>query len=81
MPASVYKLVSQDPECKKLAPSKLELGTYTTDTVKLVGSCMFYLVYPDSKCLLEVKFYVASNNECLVTMCDNSCPWLDSTSH
>ena len=36
MPASVYKLVFQDPDCKKLAPSKLEIGTYTTDTVKLV---------------------------------------------
>ena len=36
MPASVYKLVSQDPVLKKPAPSKLETGTYTTDTVKLV---------------------------------------------
>ena len=62
MPASVYKLVFGDPDCKKLAPRKLEIGTYTTDTVKLVGSCMFYLVHPDSKCLLEATFYVASNN-------------------
>ena len=53
MPASVYKLVFQDPDCKKLVPSKLEIGTYTTDTVKLVGSCMFHLVHPDSKHLLE----------------------------
>ena len=37
MPVSVYKLVFQDPDCKKLVPSKLEIGTYTTDTVKLVG--------------------------------------------
>ena len=49
MPASVYKLVFQDPDCKKLAPSKLKIGTYITDTVQLVGSCMFYLVHPDSK--------------------------------
>ena len=41
MPASVYKLVFQDPDCKKLAPSKLEIETYTTDTVKLVGSVCF----------------------------------------
>ena len=60
MPACVYKLVCQDPDSKRLAPSKLEIGTYTTDTVKLVGSCMFYLVYPDTKHLLEVTFYVAS---------------------
>ena len=56
MPASVYKLVFQDPDCKKLAPSKLKIGTYTTDTVKSVASCMFYLVHPDTKHLLEVTF-------------------------
>ena len=46
MPVSVYKLVFQDPGCKMFAPNKLEIGTYTIDTVKLVGSCMFYLVHP-----------------------------------
>ena len=50
MPASVYKLVFQGPDCKKLAPSKLEIDTYTTDTVRLIGSCVFYLVHPDTKC-------------------------------
>ena len=62
MPASVYKLVFQDPDCKNHTPSKLEIDTYTTDTVKLVGSGIFYLVHTDSKCLLEVTFYVAINN-------------------
>ena len=52
MPVSVYKLVLQDPDCKKLASSKCEIGTYTTNTVKLVGSCVFYLVHLDNKCLL-----------------------------
>ena len=37
MPASVCKLVFKDPDLKKLAPSNLEIGTYTTDTVKVVG--------------------------------------------
>ena len=69
MPVSVYKLVFQDPDCKKLAPSKLEIGTYTNNTVKLVGSWIFYLVHPDSKCLLEVKFYVASNNDSVLVSC------------
>ena len=36
IPASVYKLVFQDSDCRKLAPSKPEIGTYTNDTVKLV---------------------------------------------
>ena len=52
MPASVYKLVSKDPDLKKLAP----IGTYTTDAVKIVGSCIFYLVHPDTKILHKVTF-------------------------
>ena len=54
---------------QKLAPSKLEIGTYTTNAVKLVGSCVFYLVHPDTKCLLEVTFYVASNNGNVLLSC------------
>ena len=69
IPASVYKLVFQDPDCKMFAPSKLEIGTYTTDTVKLVGSCMFYLLHPDFKCLLGVIFYVTSNNGSALLSC------------
>ena len=56
MPTSVYKLVLNDPELKKLAPSDLEIGTYTTNTVKIVGSCLFYLVHPHTKKLQEVTF-------------------------
>ena len=49
MPASMYQLVFNDAKMQKLAPSKLQIGTYTTDTVKIVGSWMFYLVHPDTK--------------------------------
>ena len=35
---------------------------YTTDIVKLVRYCTFYLVHPDTKHLQEVTFYVASDN-------------------
>ena len=69
MPASVYKLVLNDPELKKLAPSDLEIGTYTTDTVKIVGSCLFYLVHPDTKKLQEVTFYVAKNDGSVLLSC------------
>ena len=69
IPASVYKLVFQDPHCKMLAPSKLEIGTYPTNTIKLVGSCVFYLVHPDTKCLQEVTFFVASNNGSVLLSC------------
>ena len=69
MPVSVYKLVFQDPGCEKLAPSKLKIGTYTTDKVKFVVSCTFYLVHPDTKCLQEVTLYVASNNGHVLLSC------------
>ena len=69
MPASVYKLVFNDSELKKLAPTTLEIGTYTTDTVKIVGSCLFYLVHPDTKNLQEVTFYVAQNDSSVLLSC------------
>ena len=49
MPASMYQLVFNDAKMQKLAPSKLQVGTYTTDIVNIVGSCTFYLVHPDTK--------------------------------
>ena len=69
MLVSVYKLVFNDPELKKLAPSTLEIGTYTTDTVKIVGSCLFYLIHPDTKQLQEVMFYVAKNDGSVLLFC------------
>ena len=69
MPARVYKLEFNDPELKKLAPSTLEIGTFKTDTVKIVGSCLFYLVYPDTKKLQEVIFYVAQNDGSVLLCC------------
>ena len=62
MPASVYKLVFNDPELKKFAPSTLEIGTYATNTVKIVGSCLFYLVHLDTEKLQEVTLYVTQND-------------------
>ena len=69
MPPSVYKLVFNDPELKKLAPSTLEIGTYTSNTVKIVGSCLFYLVHPHTKKLQEVTFYVAQNEGSILLSC------------
>ena len=69
MPASMYQLVFNDAKMQKLAPSKLQIGTYTTDTVKIVGSCMFYLVHPDIKKLIAVTFYVAMNNGSVLLSC------------
>ena len=72
MPAGVYDLVFKVPDLKKLAPSILEIGTYTTDTVKIVGSCLFYLVHPDTKKLPEVTFYVAQNDGSVLLSCTTS---------
>ena len=69
MPANVYKLAFNDPELKRLAPSILEIGTYTTDTVKIVGSCLFYLVHLDTKMLQEVTFYVVQNDGSVLLSC------------
>ena len=69
MPASVYKMMLNDPELKKLASSTLEIGTFTTNTVKIVGSCLFYLVHLDTKKLQEVTFYVAQNDGSVLLPC------------
>ena len=69
MPASIYKLVFKDPKMQKLTPSNLQVGTYTTDSVKIVGSCKFYLVHLDTKKLLETTFYVAMNDQSVLLLC------------
>ena len=69
MPANMYQLVFNDAKMQKLAPSKLQVETYTTDTVKIVGSCTFYLVHPDTKKLIEVTFYVAMNGGSVLLSC------------
>ena len=69
MPASVYSLLFKDPELKKLDSSNMEIRTFTTDTVNIVGSCKFYLVYPDTKKLQEVTFFVAKNDGSVLLSC------------
>ena len=69
MPASMYQLVFKDPKMQKLTPSNLQVGTYTTDSVKIVGSCKFHLVHLDTKRLLETTFYVAMNDGSVLLSC------------
>ena len=45
------------------------IGIYTTDTVKIVGSCKSYLVHPDTKILQEVKFFVVRNDRNVLLPC------------
>ena len=69
MPASVYQLIYKDPQMKKLTPSNLQVGMYTTDAVQIVGSCTFHLVHPYTKKLLETTFYVAKNEGSVLLSC------------
>ena len=57
MPINVYKLIYKDEDYTKLAPSnKVAVKTYTTEKIKIVGSCNLCVVDPDTKCLQEVTF-------------------------
>ena len=70
MAVSVYKLVCKDPDCKKLAPdSKLHIGTYATDRIKVIGSCKLLEVHPDTQCLREVTFHVTSHEGSVELSC------------
>ena len=69
IPASMYQLVFKDPKMQMLTPSNLQVGTYTTDSVKIVGSCKFHLVHLDTKKLLETTFYVAMNDGSVLLSC------------
>ena len=70
MPASAYTLVFKEPDCTKLAHSnKLEIGTYTTDKIKVIGSCTLFVEHPDTQCLKEVTFYVTSHEGSAVLSC------------
>ena len=69
MPANAYSLLFKDPELKKLEPSNMEIGTYTTDTVKIVDSWKFYLVHLDIEKLQEVTLIVAKNDGSVLLSC------------
>ena len=69
MPMVVYCLMFKDPGLKKLTPSNMEIETYTTEVVKIIGMCHFYLVHPDSKQLMKVMFFVAKENGSVLLSC------------
>ena len=72
MPVSVYKLIYHDQDLRKLTPCRLKIGTYTTDTVKIIGTSIIYLIHPDSKKLTETIFYIASNEGSVLLSCNTS---------
>ena len=69
MPMAVYCLMFKDPQLKKLTPSNMEIETYTTEVMKIIGTCHFYLVHPESKQLSKVMFFVAKENGSVLLSC------------
>ena len=61
MLSSVYQLVFKDLEMRKIKLCKMQISTYTADTVKIIGSYTFGIVHPDTTKLVPVTFYVANN--------------------
>ena len=51
MPVSMYKYLFKDSDHAKIAPSDLQLGTYTNKKVKIIGSCNLYIIHPDTRCM------------------------------
>ena len=73
IPISVYKLMYKDKDCTKLEPSnKAAVKTYTTEKIKIVGSCKMFVVHPDTKLLQEVTFQVTSYEGSVIASCATS---------
>ena len=73
IPISVYKLIFKDKGCTKLEPSnKAAVKTYTTEKIKIVGSCKMFAVHPDTKLLHEVTFQVTSHEGSVIVSCATS---------
>ena len=61
MPVSVYRLIYQDQDLKKLTPCNLKIGTYTADTIRIISTITIYLIHPDSKQPTEMTFHLSCN--------------------
>ena len=72
MPVSVYRLIYQDQDLKKLTPCNLKIGTYMADTIRIIGTTTIYLIHPDSKQPTEMTFHVASNKGSVLLSCNAS---------
>ena len=66
MPVSVYLAIFKDTDCKMLAPSSKETGTYTTEKVPVIGSCTLLVVHPKTQGYQEVTFQITSQEGSVV---------------
>ena len=70
IPISVYKLIYKDKDCTTLEPStKTAVKTYTTEKIKIVGSCKIFVAHLDTGLLHEVAFQVTSHEGRIIVSC------------
>ena len=72
MLVSVYRLIYQDQDLKKLILCNLKIGTYTADTIRIIGTTTIYLIHPDSKQPTKTTFHVVSNEGSVLLSCNAS---------
>ena len=72
MPVSVYRLIYQDQDLKKLTPCNLKIRKYMADTIRIIGTTTIYLIHPDTKQPTKMTFHVASNEDSVLLSCNAS---------
>ena len=55
--------------CADVNLMPMAVETYTNDVVKIIGTCHFYLLHPESKELIKVIFFVAKENGSVLLSC------------
>ena len=72
MPVSVYKLIYQDNDLRKLSLGNLKIGMYTADTINIIGTTVIYLTHPDNKQPTKMTFHIASSEGSVLLSCNTS---------
>ena len=73
MPASIYKILYNDPDCTKLPPRKKNgINTYTKEKIPVIGFWELFVLHQDDKCFHEVKFQMVSVEGSIIISCATS---------
>ena len=73
MPASIYKILYNDPDCTKLPPSKMNgIKNYTKQKIPVIGSYELFFLHQDDKCFHKVKFQVVNVEGGVIISCATS---------
>ena len=73
MPASIYKILYNVPDCTELLPSKKNgINTYTKQRTPVIGSCELFVLHQDDQCFHKVNFQVVSVEGSVIISCATS---------